>query len=221
MSKTCLLDSDIAIKTVRLDIVDEVFVSLKPLGTAGMLAVAIYAMRKRLKQKLAQEERARIEAAFIKLSGEVNILEPSLQEIELAAMLEETARNKGFSLNVGESQLFAVLVLRQLDLLVTGDKRAVAAANALLDEATALKHAINRVACLEQLFMYLLSRFDFESLRTKICHGRDTDKAISICFSCIRDEADKETTKQALAIYIAHVRATAPMMLVKYDGIVG
>jgi hypothetical protein len=63
--------------------------------------------------------------------GNLQVIEPTESEIELAADLEKTARQLGGAFDVGEAQLFAVLLTRGSPALVTGDKRAISAASAL------------------------------------------------------------------------------------------
>ena len=59
------------------------------------------------------------------LIGNVTLLNPTPQEISLAANLEEAAAKCAVELDTGESQLVAILLQRSGPLLLTGDKRAI------------------------------------------------------------------------------------------------
>jgi hypothetical protein len=66
----------------------------------------------------------------------VELIEPTVEESTLAAEFESLALAAALPLDAGESQLCAVLVSRNLPLLVTGDKRAITALESLVDSDT-------------------------------------------------------------------------------------
>ena len=76
----------------------------------------------------------------------------------MAADLEFRAQTTGLDLDVGESQLCAVLVMRMVPMLLTGDKRAISAIEHLFDLEPRIGWIAGRVYCLEQLFAQFAPR---------------------------------------------------------------
>jgi hypothetical protein len=162
-------------------------------------------------------DKAAVAAALDGLLAAVSVLEPDDKEVLLAADLQELAQTLSLPLDPGESILLAILVLRPIALLVTGDKRAIAAAESVLEQRSLSATAEGKVACLEQLVTELLRSMEPEALRASICADLGADKALTICFSCGSDVFSGANALAGLSSYVREVRAAAPTLLVRSD----
>lgn len=178
----------------------------------ALLGVAVFTLRSRIdrSRNIVNREAARRSLAHV-ISG-VRRLEPSIEEIETAAELEQRALEKGLELDTGESQLFAMMLRRNAKVLITGDKRALRALARL--EIGGTDH---RTACLEQLVIAILSITDFHQLRERVCAERMADKAITACFSCHSADPKFDTVLEGLRSYIHHLRKEAHSLLILSD----
>jgi hypothetical protein len=131
----------------------------------------------------------------------------------MAGEFELAALRAGVGLDAGESQLCAVLIKRLVPFLLTGDKRAIRAAEQLLDSADRLAGLCGKVRCLEQLVLDTLPRGgETNSLRERICAETEIDKALTICFGCSSGTVDVDYFA-ALQSYIADLRRQATRIL--------
>lgn len=149
-------------------------------GPPAMLGVAAFVIRRKL-GKIGLQDPAAAEAAFTKLCQVLLLVEPTGEELETAAALEEAANRADLQFDTGESQLVAILLHRGAALLATGDKRAIAALAALAPDALA-----GRVAPLEALLRQIAARIGIEQLHAHICSEPGADRSAAICFACHR-----------------------------------
>lgn len=136
--------------------------------------------------------------AFLNAASE---LVPSAAELTLAAKFQEVPLPKGLTLDEGESILFSAAVLRSLDSILTGDKRAIcccAHVTKSADEIGALK---GRVVSLEQFLGTLIELLGQEEVRKRVCSNSTADKTASICFSCGAASLVEGSATQALKSY--------------------
>ncbi len=145
--------------------------------------------------------------------GRTHVLEPSGAELQLAADLELAAQEAGLNLDTGESQLSAMLVLRTLSLLLTGDKRAITSVERLLDYDRRLLPICGKVMCLEQVFVAALTQERVASLRRAVCGEPEIDTALAICFSCRSASVATLSITQGLQSYIDALRRLASRVL--------
>ena len=75
--------------------------------------------------------------------------QPTDDEINLAADIEELARTGNFAFDSGESQLLAVLLTRGSERLYTGDKRAIVALRGIAFALSRENDVAGRVVCFE------------------------------------------------------------------------
>ena len=116
------VDNDILIKAAILDLSDSLVTD-----RAGVLGQARFVVAKRVERMPLRGRRgAAIERTDALLARCVS-LEPSEDEIALAAVIERTAALRDLPLDAGESQLAAIVLSRPIAELHTGDKRAIAA----------------------------------------------------------------------------------------------
>ncbi|MBN9546997.1 MAG: hypothetical protein J0I19_16145 [Alphaproteobacteria bacterium] len=151
------------------------------------------------------------------LFGAIKVIEPTADELALAAALEYEAQKAIVSLDTGESQLVAVTIKRPIDFLVTGDKRAILALEQLLGAVDVLTAIEGRAVCLEQLVARLLLVLNPPAVRAGVCSEPSVDTAMTICFSCGRDGTSPPDWHQGLASYVKALRQEAPRILAKCD----
>ncbi|HUY08601.1 MAG TPA: hypothetical protein VMW80_04015 [Candidatus Dormibacteraeota bacterium] len=142
------------------------------------------------------------------------VLEPTATEQELAADFESVAQGRGLSLDVGESQLCAIVIERGVRFLITGDKRAVVSIDRLLDDEWRLEALKGRIRCLEQLVKHLLSDGPrFSGVREAICSEPAVDTALTMCFGCWGAGSTLGAVIEALDSYIRDLRSRAARVL--------
>jgi predicted nucleic acid-binding protein len=184
----------------------------------GVLGAARFVLADILKRPSRVRDQTGAQQELAVLFARAIVLEPSDEELAVAAEMERQAQRAGVELDAGESQLAAMVAARGIPWLVTGDKRAVQALHALTPASSACAQLGNRVRCLEQLFMLLLEDVEsgaaFDALAAAVCGEPDVDKAVSICFSCYSGGgADRDSVLAALGSYVDSLRAAAPMIL--------
>lgn len=140
-------------------------------------------------------------------------LEPTAEEVEIALQIERAAQRKRLPLDAGESQLSAIVVMRAMASLQTGDKRAIDSLEPLLEDVANLAYLCGRVRSLEQVVLDSLDNVGFETISNAICAEPDIDKALSICFGCYGVRATHTGTANHLHMYISELRAKAPRVL--------
>lgn len=209
-----LVDNDVLIKGSCYGLLDALLSSLPPAtGPVGVLGAARFvglsSIKKRLKGADAEAARAR----FLAFVESANALEPTGDELRIAADLEYQAQRLQVALDSGESQLCAVLVSRVVPTLATGDKRAIAAIEALRDPCAVLAGAEKKLICLEQLLLRLLKSKSADEIRGAICRTPDIDKALSISFCCYSASAPAGACEEALESYIRDLRKSAARVL--------
>jgi len=128
-------------------------------------------------------------------------LVPSEAELALAAKLQEVSLPKGLTLDEGESILFSAAVLRAINSVLTGDKRAIcccAHVTTSVDEIGVLK---GRMISLEQLLGTLIEILGQDEVRKRVCSDKTADKTAAICFSCGAERLVEGSAMQALKSY--------------------
>lgn len=218
MADSVLVDNDIVLKMCCYDTVDELIGCIVG-GTRSIhvLGVLQFVLAKAINKgkKIANKQRAA--DCLTRILESVALIEPNLDELELAAELEEVAQSSEVDLDGGESQLLAVLIKRSAILLLTGDKRAIRAIEPVVKAIGFEKELIGRVACLEQVVMELIGRHGAEMLHPRVCSEPAIDASLAICFSCASGFCNSENIVRALLSYIRDVRSSAPSILVDSD----
>jgi hypothetical protein len=179
----------------------------------GVLGTAKYVVRKKLNKYPPSRDITVVLEEFNASLQNFSELEPIPVEIEIAAQLEYEAQHLNLELDAGESILCAIIISRQLNHILTGDKRAITAIEALINTKNISDQMTAKVICLEQIFKWLLHEHDTQLIRTAVCSEKNADRAISNCFSCSSPEVQVESCLQGLESYIANLRALAPTAL--------
>lgn len=152
-------------------------------------------------KKLAQSGNAEASDDLEVFLNTASELVPSEVELALAATLQEVPLPKGLTLDEGESILFSVAVLRALNSVLTGDKRAIcccAHVTTSFDEIGALK---GRLISLEQILGTLVEIIGQDEVKKRVCSDKTADKTAAICFSCGAESLVEGSAMQALESY--------------------
>lgn len=210
---TCELavDNDVLLKALSYGIESSVWPNSGDPPDIGVLGAARYVVGGYLAD--ADLARQAPTVALADLLARAEELEPSEAELMLAAEIERAAQDRGLELDGGESQLAAIVLERDIALLETGDKRAIAALEKLLAEVAVLGALAGRLRCLEQIVHRLVGQEEFELLAAAICAAPGVDKSLTICFSCYSGGAEKASALEALRQYIDDLRGRASTLL--------
>lgn len=202
------IDNDVLIKAAAYGLLTATSEAFG--GSVGVLGVARFVVTKRLEKDRRIADAAQATANWLGFLDGAEELEPSADELDLATAIEEAAAARGLPLDVGESQLCAIVITRQVRRLVSGDKRAVKAAEQLLPSVAALAAMSGAWVCLEQLVAALADRVDAEGIRVSICAEPDMDRALTICMSC---GSTGPWSGEGIESYVNDLREHAPTLL--------
>lgn len=207
MFESCALDSDIVLKFGRYCSSDLLFM-VTSFGDRAPLIVsaARFACRARARRWAVADPE--IGVTIENILARVRLIEPSSDDIAVAADLEEARQRRGLALDAGESLLFAITAARPGLFSVTGDKRAIAALGAI-----GLPGLNSRIACFEQLLATLMAYGQGGALRAAVCADATVDRTAAICFQCQATGVDDATVVGALVSYIEALRGQAPNLL--------
>jgi hypothetical protein len=208
-----LVDNDILLKTCRYG-VDRDFVDFLIEGhfVPSILPVARFVVGARLRRDCPGTEADGPLAAFDRAMAALVITEPSDRELAMAAAFEAEAQRRNLELDVGESQLLAVLIIRGVRLMLTGDKRAIRAI-----EILAGNEVPGRLACLEQLVTALAGRVGLDAVRARVCREPAVDRTLTNCFACYSPSIDPGVFAAGIGSYLADIRCVAPRVLLGSD----
>jgi hypothetical protein len=209
MPERILLDNDVVLKmaSYRLD-AELISATTEDEVPPSILTVTKHVLRSQIERAKRVKDKAAAKAALEAIFENLQFIEPTEEEISLAADFEEAAGELSLELDGGESLLFALLLRRAARLLLTGDKRAIKAL-----ERISPAEGHGRVACFEQLIAHVMQDDGYPTVRTKICAESETDKAIALCFSCGRASVEAASVAEGLDSYIKSIRETAPKAL--------
>ncbi len=213
MGTRSAIDNDILLKLSYFGLLDTLSALLAENGGGGVLGAARYVVPSYIYKNSDVGDPSGVVQTFEAFLVTVEEFEPTDAEVELAAELEKEAARHLVELDPGESQLCAILVSRTLDVLLTGDKRAIAAL-ATLGTTNATVAAINsRLACLEQLMIRVTEDLGADVVRLAVCGAKFADRAMAICFSCSSPEVETASIPEALNSYVGSVRQQSAGLL--------
>lgn len=207
MADAVLMDNDVILKTSCYGLVDEVTALLGAAGrTIHALGVARYVLGRAITKRKNIADREGAAARLAGLLGRAQPVEPSAEEVALAAEFEAVAQSLEVELDGGESQLLAVLIMRSAAILLTGDKRAIRAIEPVVKESEHRERVAGRVVCLEQLAAALVGRHGAEVIRGRVCGEAAVDVSLAICFSCSAGGCEATSILEGLASYVRDLR---------------
>ena len=208
-----IIDNDIIFKGLKGDLLLFLIRSIpgetEVVGALGASPYVLNGLIRKCDEPLRESLNSRL-ALFLQNS---NLLEPTQDELLLAADFERTAQEVGLLFDVGESQICSMAILRAIPFVATGDKRAIESLEELFDRHLKIASLTNRVFCLEQLVLRALTPECAATLRNGICAGGKIDMTLSICFACHSDNVDVKSIAECLNSYISHLREKAPRIL--------
>lgn len=175
---------------------------------ASMLPVGRFVLRDLARKSRKVSNRANVEAAVEEVIAGLEVVSPDNAVIALAAEFEEMANARALELDPGESQLLAVLLLQGAKLLLTGDKRAITAIEALGQEGIQ-----GRIGSLEQVLLALFEREDIDELRSAVCSEPFIDVAGTACFACHSVRVQDADIRAGLHSYIGTLKKIAPNVM--------
>lgn len=208
-----LIDNDVLYKTAMYGLARTLF-KTEPYGTQQFhaLGAARFMITKKLTKRPPTRGADLALSEFESLLLQINALEPTDEEIALAAELEYYAGQQGQALDGGESLLCAALITRGSDYIFTGDKRAITAVGTLLSRGTCASLA-GKIICLEQLFIQLLAHTSPTAIRSAVCAEPNVDRALTNCFACNSITPPTEGIFEGLSSYVSSIRTSAPNVL--------
>ncbi|HEV2859464.1 MAG TPA: hypothetical protein VGX48_00500 [Pyrinomonadaceae bacterium] len=210
-----LVDNDILMKGACYNLLDELLLqTVSSTKLLGILGATRFVVAKKIRKRALRGDKGAAVKSLEAFIQRVTTVEPTSEEQRMAADFELAAQRAGVALDTGESQLCAVLIIRAVRQLYTGDKRAIQAMQELLEADTRLRSLCNRVKCLEQLVLQSITEDNVSLFRAAICSEPETDMALTICFSCASKGASLEEVNYALTSYINDLRKSSPQILI-------
>jgi hypothetical protein len=209
----CVVDNDVLLKGSCYGLLEEITAAIAGQEPSGVLGAARFIVPRLIQRRRLTGGPNAALATFDRFLMRSETIEPTIQEQGLAAQLESTAQSLALNLDTGESQLVAILVRRAIPLLLTGDKRAIAAIERLLDTDPQLEKLIGAVRCLEQLIQTTVETADAAEIRKLICAEPAVDKTLTICFGCASAAITTDCISEGLNSYIADIRKAATRVL--------
>ena len=214
MPLSSVIDNDVLIKMARYRLLTSgAFSSITGDAAPGVLSAARFVAEKRIARNAPVERRDDALAEFREFFRRVEILEPSDRELLLALSLEDAAQALGLALDAGESQLVAIVTVRRLERMLSGDKRALIALERLVGTVSELQGSLGVAVCLEQVMACLVAELGVDECRESVCADPSADRALSISFSCGLQTAPLDGVLAGLRSYIAALRQQCPRVL--------
>jgi hypothetical protein len=208
------IDNDILFKGACYGRLQDVADALHAIPSeCGVLGAARFVLREKINRTNLCQDRKTVAQGLEAFLKSVTVLEPGRNEQVIAAQLESSALELGLSLDVGESQLCAMVMERAIPRLVTGDKRAILALEQLISVDSSLLKLQTKILCLEQLLLLVLVKVSFSELRVSICREPEVDKVMTICFSCRSANSSEQNLRDGLGSYIRDIQSAAPTIL--------
>jgi hypothetical protein len=207
------IDNDVLIKGACYSVLADIASLFGGGASVGILSVARFVVKGRIARGAGIQDPESALGAFGTFLASVGELEPTAYEISLATSLEEAAMLASLPVDVGESQLCAMVLSRSIRFLVTGDKRAITSLEALLPAFAELDALRSRVACMEQVIFEVANAIGWSQCRDRVCAEPDVDRALSICFSCRQPAVPDGSSHEGIESYVRDIRRAAPTVL--------
>lgn len=175
---------------------------------ARILPATKFVLRDLVRKSRRITNRDAVRAAVEDAIAGLAVISPSPEAIALAAEFEETAKAQSLELDTGESLLLAIALTEPVHLILTGDKRAVAAI-----EVLASADLEGRIACLEQVLAALIQRESLDEIRAAVCSEPRIDTAATMIFGCHSRTVTLEHVTEAIGSYVSALRKHAARVL--------
>lgn len=193
-----VVDNDIVEKLCRWNSVDSLSECLETEACSiGYLGSLRFVIGKRFNRMGLSAASVQLDQ-FLQAATEIDLSE---SELKLAASIEEFSLNSGLEFDAGESILFSVGILRHLQSVVTGDKRAICSCTAIAEEFPVIKQLKGNLHSLEQVLGTLVKIHGLNKIRSRVCSDPSADKAAKICFACSATTFSEGDAIEALSSY--------------------
>jgi predicted nucleic acid-binding protein len=213
VTSSAVVDNDVLQKLTLYGLIAELRGVLANVGEIGILGAARFMVRRAIARS-SGDAKAKLSSEFEEFLEVVINLEPTEEEIDLATRMEEFANREALGFDAGESQLCAIAIVRGIASVVTGDKRAIGAAEAMLELEPALAELSGRLVCLEQLMLGIIRQVGVAQVRSNVCALKAIDTALSICLKCWHPGTPNDLEiVDAFKSYINDLRSKAPNLL--------
>ncbi len=209
-----VIDNDIILKGVCYGFLDDLLEAL-PGGpfSHGALGTARFVLPKALMKRPPLRAAAAMDELTAALAT-LETLEPSEEEMALAADLEYEAQRQTKPMHPGECQLVAILTVRALHHVLTGDRNAIAALGTMeLPSSLTPATLEGKFICFEQAIRHLMHAQGSAAVRASVCAERDVDTAMRVCFSCASPGVEETSWFAGLESHVADLRATSGNLL--------
>ena len=208
------IDTDVLHKASVYGLFEQLLESI-PLSIENfcVLASTKFVVRNKIKRSTFNKNKGQITETLNRSLSQMKELEPTKDEILFASKLEFIAQQLNVSFDIGESQLCAIIISRNMLCLITGDKRAIIAAESLFYSELDVKSLESKFICLEQSFSWLLNIVDPWEVRNAVCSEQNIDRALTICFGCSSLNTRPEAWMEGLNSYIREIRLKAPTVI--------
>lgn len=208
------IDNDVLFKSVCYGFFAPLIAAM-PTGAhaPGVLGTARFVLPKLLRKRPPR----RLDQAQTELNEALQTLEalePTDAESALAAQLEFEAQRQALPVHAGECLLIAMMLIRDLRWLLTGDRAAIEGLGSLAFPAGTDPAPLHgRIVCFEQAIMRLMTAQGAASVRTAICAEREVDANLRACFSCASPEVGETSWREGLDSHIGALRHGAGALL--------
>ena len=211
MDRLLLIDNDALLKLARYGLLNEVIVKFDfTVADVQVLATAKYVLLPAKNRLLFCED----EESYSRLESFLKIAKPLDARSAEPDLLDAVSSVQ--NIDAGEALLLAVGATARNALIITGDKRSLAALCSH-ESTTHLANALaGRVISIEVLFSHLVEN-QFAHIQECVRLKPDVDKALNIAFG-ITTPSSYESVQEALASYISHLRAVTGNLLYTTSG---
>lgn len=187
-NKRILADVDLVIKLICFKLSNSLMKSLlKNNQIIEVLESTKYVVRKRVYKVFEEKYDHEIKLELENFSANCNYIEPSDEDLFLAAEIEKISQIKNLSMDTGESILCAIAINSSAEFITyiaTGDKRAIKSILQIKPALEKINYLNGKFICLEQIIIGLIRGGNLIQIRKNICCIPNLDKTLSICFSC-------------------------------------
>ena len=186
--KRILADVDLVIKLICFKLSSSLMKSLLENNQIiEVLESTKYVVSKRVHKVFEKKDDRKIKLELENFSASCSYIEPSGEDLFLAAEIEKVSQLKNLSMDTGESILCAIAINRStkfLTYIATGDKRAIKSISQIKPSLEKINYLNGKFICLEQIIIGLIRGGNLIQIRKNICRAPNLDKTLSICFSC-------------------------------------
>lgn len=215
MTEPVAIDTDVLLKAAAYRLGADLVQVLVPKGPPAALGLTHLIAAKQLQRK--RKKLHNLDGAHAELEALLATcqqLEPDETEIALAAALADLALDQDLPLDPGEAQIAAIVANRSLPLMLTGDKRALAALAKLMAASPGRDQFVARLACFEQAVASIAAQIGEMELRSRVCAEPEMDGGMRLACSCDLPVWDPAQLGEACDSFIGAVRKDVGDLLV-------